>query len=76
MSYSEMAQLELMKALNSIRSEAELNEFKDLVARYFAEKAQKAIDVLWEEGVINEEVIEQWGNEHMRTPYRYASNRS
>ena len=76
MSYSEMAQLELMNALNSIRSEAELNEFKDLVARYFAEKAQKAIDALWEEGVINEEVIEQWGNEHMRTPYRYASNRS
>ena len=37
-----MAQLELMNALNSIRSEAELNEFKDLVARYFAEKAQKA----------------------------------
>ena len=41
MSYSEMAQLELMNALNSIDSEAELNEFKDLVARYFAEKAQK-----------------------------------
>lgn len=76
MSYNEMAQLELMNALNSIRSEAELNEFKDLVARYFAEKAQKAIDALWDEGVINEETIEQWGEEHMRTPYRYASHRS
>ena len=76
MSYSEIAQLELMNALNSIRSEAELNEFKDLVARYFAEKAQKAIDALWDEGVINEETIEQWGNEHMRTPYRYATHRS
>lgn len=76
MSYSEMAQLELMNALNNIRSEAELNEFKDLVARYFAEKAQKAIDALWEEDVINEDVIEQWGDEHMRTPYRYASHRS
>ena len=75
MSYSEMAQLELMNALNSINSEAELNEFKDLVARYFAEKAQKAIDVLWDEGVINEETIEQWGEEHMRTPYRYAAHR-
>lgn len=73
MSYSEIAQLELMNALNSINSEAELNEFKDLVARYFAEKAQKAIDALWDEGVINEETIEQWGEEHMRTPYRYAS---
>ena len=76
MSYSEMAQLELMNALNSIDSEAELNEFKDLVARYFAEKAQKAIDALWDEGVINEETIEQWGAEHMRTPYRHASHRS
>ena len=76
MSYSEMAQLELMNALNSIDSEAELNEFKDLVARYFATKAQKAIDALWDEGVINEETIEQWGVEHMRTPYRYAAHRS
>ena len=76
MSYSEMAQLELMNALNSIDSEAELNEFKDLLARYFAAKAQKAIDDLWDEGVINEETIEQWGAEHMRTPYRYAAHRS
>lgn len=59
MSYSEMAQLELMNALNSINSEAELNEFKDLVERYFADKAQKALDALWDEGVINEETIEQ-----------------
>ena len=76
MSYSQIAQLELMNALNNINSEAELNEFKDLVARFFAQKAQKAIDELWDKGVINEETIEQWGTEHMRTPYRYASNRS
>ena len=44
MSYREIAQLELMNALNNINSEAELNEFKDLVAHFFAQKAQKAID--------------------------------
>ena len=76
MSYSEMAQLELMNALNNINTEAELNEFRDLVAHYFAMKAQKAIDALWDDGVINDETIEQWGAEHMRTPYRYAENRS
>ena len=76
MSYSEMARLELMNALNNINSEADLNEFKDMVAHYFAMKAQKAIDALWDEGVINEETIEQWGEEHMRTPYRYAAHRS
>lgn len=76
MSYREIAQLELMNALNSINSEAELNEFKDLVAHFFAQKAQKAIDALWDDGIINEETINQWGAEHMRTPYRYAANRS
>lgn len=76
MSYREIAQLELMNALNSINSESDLKEFKDLLARFFAEKAQKAIDALWDEGIINEETIEQWGTEHMRTTYHYAANRS
>jgi hypothetical protein len=76
MSYSQMAQLELLNALNSINSEAELIEFKSLLSHYFAEKAQKAIDKMWDEGTINEQTIEQWGAEHMRTPYRYAAHRS
>ena len=62
-----MAQLEYLNALNSINTEAELRDFKNLLAHYFAGKAQKAIDALWDEGVIGEETIEQWGAEHMRT---------
>lgn len=76
MSYSQIAQLELLNALKSIQSEADLNEFKDLVANFFAAKAQKEIDTLWDNGIINEEIINKWGSEHMRTPYRYASNRT
>lgn len=76
MSYNQLAQLELMNAINSINSESELQEFRDLLARYFAQKAQKAIDTLCDNGVINEDTIEAWGEEHMRTPYRYEENRS
>lgn len=76
MSYNEMAQLELMNALNCIKTEDEFDEFRDLLASFFAMKAQNAIDALWDDGTINEETIEQWGAEHMRTPYRYASHRS
>ena len=67
MSYNEIAQLELMNAVNSINSELELKEFRDMLARYFANKAQKAIDALWDNGTINSETIEEWGEEHMRT---------
>jgi len=76
MSYAQLAQLELLNAVKGITTEADLNEFKDLVAHFFAEKAQKAIDALWDKGIINEDTINQWGAEHMRTPYRHAANRS
>lgn len=76
MSYDQIAKLEVLNAVRGITSQAELNEFKDMIARFFANKAQKAIDALWDEGVINEDTIEAWGKEHMRTPYRYAANRS
>ena len=76
MSYAQIAQLELFNALKNINSESDLNEFKDLVAHFFAQKAQKAIDDMWDSGLINEDTINQWGAEHMRTPYRYAANRT
>ncbi len=40
MSYSEIAHMELINAINSIKSESDLNEFKDMLARYFASKAE------------------------------------
>jgi len=41
MSYKEIAQLELMNALNSINSEADLKEFKDLLAISLLKKLRK-----------------------------------
>ena len=64
------------RLLKGIRTEADYADFRDMLARYFADKAQKQIDALWEDGTINEQTIEAWGNERMRTPYRYAVHRS
>lgn len=44
----------------------------NMIVLYFAAKAQKAIDALWDEGTISDFIIEEWDNEHMRTPYRHA----
>ena len=75
MSYEQMARLEVLNAVSGINSQEELDDFRNMLARYFAEKAQKAIDALWDEGKINEETIEEWGKEHMRTPYGHANHR-
>ena len=63
------AQLEILDLMAYVESEDTLNEIRDMLSRYFAEKAQREIDKLWEEGTINDIVVEGWKTEHMRTPY-------
>ena len=75
MSYVQMAQLDVFNLLKGINTEGDYNDFRNMLAHYFANKAQKQIDALWDNGTINEQTIEQWGNERMRTPYRYAVHR-
>lgn len=76
MSYIQMAQLDVLNVLRGIHSENDYLDFRNMLAHYFADKAQKQIDALWDNGTINEQVIENWGNERMRTPYRYAVHHS
>ena len=38
-------------------------------SRCFAQKAIDAANELWDKGLIDENTIEQWKHEHMRTPY-------
>ena len=76
MSYTQMAQLDVLNLVRGINNDAEYAEFRDMLARYFAQKAQKAIDAMWDRGEINAQTIEEWGNTKMRTPYRYALHRA
>ena len=56
-----------------LNTEEDLRELKDALARFFAERADREMERLWNEGVINEQVLEDWGKEHMRTPYHPKS---
>ncbi len=76
MSYTQMAQLDVLNLVKGIHTEADYSDFRNMLARYFADKAQKQIDALWDNDTINEQVVENWGKERMRTPYRYAVHRS
>ena len=38
----------------------------------YSKEAVAEADRLWEAGVIDESKIEEWGQEHMRTPYIHA----
>lgn len=62
-------QIEILNAMANLKSEEDLRELKQAISNFFAERADREMERLWEESVINEEVIEGWKNEHMRTPY-------
>lgn len=64
-------QMQMLRLTERIKSQEEMDDIRHLVSNYFAEKAQQEVDRLWELGVINDEVIESWKHEHMRTPYQY-----
>ena len=62
-------QRELMKVFSYEVSEQELEDIRDLLSNYFAEKATREMDRLWDERGWTNETMDEWLKEHRRTPY-------
>ena len=63
-------QIEMLEMVARVTSEAEMQDIRRMLGQYFAKQAEDAMDRLWDEGKLNDDVIEEWKNEHMRTPYK------
>ena len=66
------AQYELINLLSCVDKVEDIVELKEVIVQFLNKRLQKEIDKLWDARIVNEEVIEQWGKEHMRTPYKHA----
>ena len=60
-------QVELLKLFKYNLSQKQLLEVKDLLAKYFADRATREMDKLWEEKGLTDKTMDSWLNEHMRT---------
>ena len=60
-------QLHLLEMFNYCGTEETMEELRRLLASYYAEKAQKEADRLWDEGILDGDAIEQILDEHLRT---------
>ena len=67
-----IGQLHILEMMNRCRTEESLKKLKKLLFDFYAKEAVAEADRLWDAGVINEDIIEEWGQEHMRTPYIHA----
>ena len=63
-------QIEMLEMISRVSSEVEMQDIRRMLGQYFAKRAEDAIDRLWDNGVLNEDVMEEWKKEHMRTPYK------
>ncbi len=70
MTYSQLAQLELMNAAANVNSQEDLDALKLTISLFFADKAQKSIDQMWEEGTFDQAKLDELRGQHLRTPYK------
>ncbi len=68
-----IGQLHILEMMNRCKTEDSLKKLKRLLFDYYSKEAVDEADRLWNDGVINESRIEEWGREHMRTPYIHAT---
>jgi len=63
-------QLELLKLFSFQVNENQLTEIRDILTKYFADQATAEMDKLWTEKQWTNETMDNWVNEHLRTPYK------
>lgn len=64
------AQLALLELFAENLSDEEMEDLRQVLLEFRYQRLQKSLDDLWEQGIVNEEKIESWGKEHLRTPYK------
>lgn len=64
------AQLDLLKLFSREIPDENRKEIRQLITKYFAEKATAEMDKLFEEKGWGGEKLEEWSKGHMRTPYK------
>ena len=64
------AQLELLKMMSVFDTPEAVNDLKQAISNYFAQKAEDEIDKMWADGTLTEEKVESFRTLHERTPYK------
>ena len=64
------AQMSILRLLSRMKTVEQVEELRQLISNYYAQKATEEMDKLWDSGEWNEEKNKAVLGEHLRTPYR------
>ena len=60
------AQLCLLETFSSIRSQEEAEELTRVIRNYYAQKLDNELATLWDNGVLNQEKLDDLRGQHLR----------
>ena len=60
-------QIMILESFASAKSQEEMNELMDLLRDYYAKKLDKELERLWDEGILNQEKLDELRNMHLHT---------
>ena len=63
-------QLELLDLFAYELEDNQLQEAKQLLINYLADQVSDGIDAFFEENNLDEQKLDEWEEEHLRTPYK------
>lgn len=65
------AQVHVFNLVSHIKSAIGLEQLRQQLAAFYAEKVDSEMDKLWESGRFNEQKLQELRGSHFRTPYNH-----
>ena len=63
------AQREVLNVMSCLGKDDDLSELKKLLVSFLNERLQRELDILWDNGTLDEKKLETLCHEHLRTSY-------
>ena len=64
------SQMMILESFAGARDEQEVNDLMDMLRGFYAQRLEKEMQRLWDDGTLDDNKLEQLRGEHLRTPFR------
>ncbi|MBP3845639.1 MAG: hypothetical protein J6E48_10975 [Prevotella sp.] len=64
------SQMMILESFAGAKDEQEVNALMDVLQNFYAMRLEAEMQRLWDNGTLNQEVLDKLRDEHLRTPYR------
>lgn len=64
------SQMMIIESFAGAQDEQELNALMDVLRNFYATRLEQEMQRLWDNGTLNQQVLDELRSTHLRTPYR------